>query len=89
MLDGYRWTIHWERLPAFVETFPELRIVGGLYVMGRKRLTCVGGIAALDLAIDIIARRHGADLASRVSDRYIRTEARSGAGMQRMSLPES
>ena len=49
LLDGYRATIHWEHLPAFSEEFPHLAMERSLFVIDRDRLTCAGGIAALDL----------------------------------------
>lgn len=88
LLDGYRCTIHWDHMPAFIETFPHLRVEGGLYVIDRTRLTCAGGIAGLDLAINIIAEDHGFDLAGRVRDWYISSEVREGDSAQRKSLRE-
>ena len=49
LLDGYRATIHWEHLPAFSEEFPHVSVERNLFVIDRDRLTCAGGIAALDL----------------------------------------
>lgn len=88
LLDGYRCTIHWEHEPAFVESFPHLKIERGLYVIDRERMTCAGGIAGLDLAIELIGEAHGAALAARVGEWYIRTQAREGAGAQRPSLAQ-
>jgi transcriptional regulator GlxA family with amidase domain len=88
LLDGYRATIHWEHLPAFIERFPMIATQPGLYVVDRRRVTCAGGTAGMDLAIDLIERDHGHDLASRVSDWFIRTEARAADKPQRLSLRE-
>jgi transcriptional regulator GlxA family with amidase domain len=60
----------------------------GIYVIDRTRLTCAGGTAGLDLAIELIERDHGHDLAVQVSEWFIRTEPRPAAGAQRMSLRE-
>jgi transcriptional regulator GlxA family with amidase domain len=86
LLDGYRVTIHWEHLPAFVEEFPDLNVERNLFVIDRDRLTCAGGIAALDLMHALIERDHGHALASAVSEWYLHTEVRLGSGPQRMSL---
>jgi transcriptional regulator GlxA family with amidase domain len=88
LLNGYRCTIHWEHLPAFVETFPELHVEPSLFVIDRNRLTCAGGIAGLDMAIDLIGSDHGPGLATKVGEWYIRTEARAGRGAQRASPSE-
>jgi transcriptional regulator GlxA family with amidase domain len=86
LLDGYRCTIHWEHEQAFAEAFPSLTLESGLYVIDRGRLTCAGGIAGLDLAIELIEAAHGAALATRVGEWYIRTQQREGGGAQRPSL---
>jgi transcriptional regulator GlxA family with amidase domain len=88
LLDGYRATIHWEHLPAFSEEFPHLAIERSLFEIDRDRLTCAGGIAALDLMHALIERDHGHDLAAAVSEWYLHTEVRLGSGPQRMTLRE-
>lgn len=88
LLDGYRATIHWEHLPAFSEEFPHLTIERSLFVIDRDRLTCAGGVAALDLMHALIERDHGHELASAVSEWYLHTEVRLGSGPQRMTLRE-
>ena len=54
----------------------------------RQRLSCAGGTAGLDLAIALIEARHGRDLATAVSDWYIRTQFRDASAQQRHSLRE-
>ncbi|WP_232475986.1 GlxA family transcriptional regulator [Flavisphingomonas formosensis] len=88
LLAGYRCTIHWEHEAAFVEAFPELEVERGLYVIDRDRLTCAGGTAGLDLAIEMIGEAHGPALAAQVGEWYIRTQRREGAGAQRASLAQ-
>lgn len=88
VLSGYRFTIHWEHAPAILEEYPELDLRRSLYEIDRDRLTCSGGTAALDMMHAIIAREHGSDLAVAVSDWFLQTHVREGAGPQRMSLRE-
>ncbi len=88
LLDGYRCTIHWEHRAAFIEAFPKLLVQHGLYVIDRERLTCAGGTAGLDLAIELIAADHGPALATMVGDWYLRTQLRNAGATQRMSLRE-
>ncbi len=88
LLEGYRCTIHWEHEPAFVESFPTLDFVRGLFVIDRRRITCAGGIAGLDLVAELIADAHGADLAQLVSDWYIRTQTRPAEGAQRAAVSQ-
>jgi AraC family transcriptional regulator, carnitine catabolism transcriptional activator len=88
LLDGYRVTIHWIHRPAFLDAFPTLAIEPSLYVIDRRRLTCAGGTAGLDLAIELIEREHGHKLAADVSEWFIRTEPRGADKSQRLSLRE-
>ena len=88
LLEGYRCTIHWEHLPAFAEAFPDITSTRTLFEIDRDRLTCGGGVAAMDMMHAIIRRDHGQSLASRVSDWYLQTAVRLGDSTQRLSLPE-
>jgi transcriptional regulator GlxA family with amidase domain len=88
LLDGYRATIHWVHQPAFLNAFPTLVIERSLYVIDRRRLTCAGGTAGLDLAIELIEREHGHKFAAQVSEWFIRTEPRPADKSQRLSLRE-
>jgi len=88
LLDGYRCTLHWEHIPAFVEEFPLLKVERTLFVIDRDRITCAGGIAALDMMIEVIGRQHGQALSTAVSEWYLRTHAREGTDSQRMGLRE-
>jgi transcriptional regulator GlxA family with amidase domain len=88
LLEGHRATIHWEHADAFREDFPLLELASGLYVIDRRRMTCAGGVAGLDLAVELIEREHGAALANRVSEWFIRTEPRGAERPQRLSLRE-
>jgi transcriptional regulator GlxA family with amidase domain len=88
ILDGFRCTIHWEHLPAFTEAFPDISSTRTLFEIDRGRLTCAGGVAALDMMHAIIRRDHGRSLAARVSDWYLQTAVRVGDSTQRLSLLE-
>jgi transcriptional regulator GlxA family with amidase domain len=88
LLAGRRATIHWEHRPLFVEEFPDVALEGGLYVIDGPVITCAGGTAGLDLALALIARDQGHDLAQRVGEWFIRTAPRDAAGPQRPSAAE-
>jgi AraC family carnitine catabolism transcriptional activator len=88
LLDGFRATIHWTHRSAFLDEFPTLSIEPSLYVIDRRRVTCAGGTAGLDLAIELIEREHGHKLAAEVSEWFIRTEPRAADKSQRLSLRE-
>lgn len=88
VLTGYRFTIHWEHAPAFVEDYPELDLRRSLYEIDRDRLTSSGGAAPLDMMHAVIAREHGSELAVAVSEWFLQTRVREGTGPQRMPLRE-
>ena len=88
LLDHARCTIHWEHFPAFVEAFPDIEVTRNLFELDAKRVTCGGGIAALDMMHAIIRRDHGQAFASQVSDWFLQTSVRMGTAGQRISLRE-
>lgn len=86
LLDGRRATVHWEHAAAFREDFPGVALEDGLYVIDGRRMTCAGGTAGLDLAVELIERDQGRVLADRVGEWFIRTESRRAGRSQRLSL---
>ena len=86
LLSGRRCTVHWEHAPSFEEAFPDVELTRSLFELDGDRLTCSGGIAALDMTIALITRDHGSELAASVSDWFLHTQVREGIGPQRMDL---
>ncbi|MAP34957.1 MAG: AraC family transcriptional regulator [Halomonas sp.] len=88
LLKGERITLHWESLPVFRERFPTIETSDELFEIGERRFSCAGGAAAMDMALEVIARRHGAKLAVDVSEQLIHERLRSRSDQQRMSLAQ-
>ena len=86
LLDQRRATLHWEHLPAFREAFPDIAVVPSLFEIDGNRITCSGGISALDMMVALIERDHGRQLAAAVGDWFLHTHIREGFGPQRMDL---
>ncbi|MGP9633483.1 GlxA family transcriptional regulator [Halomonas sp. AOP43-A1-21] len=86
LLKGERVTLHWESLPAFRERYPMIETSDELFELGERRFSCAGGAAAMDMALAVIARRHGSKLAVDVSEQLIHERLRSRSDQQRMSL---
>lgn len=86
LLNGYRCTIHWVRIPAFVEAFPDVEVVPDLFAVDRNRYTCAGGTAVLDLMLSLISDQYGLAVASAVSDGLIHHRIREPHEGQRMDL---
>jgi AraC family carnitine catabolism transcriptional activator len=82
VLDGHRATCHWESLPGFRESYPDVQVFQSLYETDRGRMTCAGGSAAIDMMLDWIGRLLGASVAIAVADQLVHfraTENRSEA----------
>ncbi len=86
LLDGYRATLHWEVMSLFKETYPDIEVVERLFVVDRDRITCAGGVGALDLMLHMIGRRHGIELAQIVANGFVYRRMRRGNEAQRMSI---
>ena len=86
LLDGYRLTLHWEALDAFKESYPKLHVTQELFEIDRKRITCAGGTASIDLMLDLIAQAHGPDLAIQVSEQFVLGRIRPRKDHQRMQV---
>ena len=82
LMHGYRMTVHWEHAPAMLERWPDLLLERSLYIFDRKRVTCAGGTAPLDLMHSLITEHHGHSFARKVSDWFMHTDFRPAAGPQ-------
>lgn len=86
LLEQHRATLHWEHMPAFREAFPHVSVVPSLFEIDGNRITCSGGISALDMMLALIERDHGRQLAASVGDWFLHTQIREGYGPQRLDL---
>jgi transcriptional regulator GlxA family with amidase domain len=84
LLNGRRCTLHWEHVPAFQQTFPAVTVTQSLFEIDNDRITCSGGIAALDMMVALVARKHGHELASRIGEWFVHTQFREEAAPQRV-----
>ena len=62
--------MHYEHIASFRELFPRVEITEDLYVIDGTRVTCCGGTASSDLALEMIRVRDGIDVANSAA-RYI------------------
>ena len=86
LLDGHRATVHWEALEAFKENYPGLQVTQELFEIDRRRITCAGGTASIDLMLDLIAQAHGGELAVQVSEQFVLGRIRPRQDHQRMQI---
>lgn len=88
VMQGRRMTVHWEHARQLAELQPSLALERTLYVIDRDRLTCAGGIAALDMMHTLISEHHNAEFATQVSDWFLHTDIRPSGGPQRAGLAQ-
>ena len=86
LLNNYRAAIHWEDLSALREEFPRVIISPQLFVIDRDRYTCSGGIAPLDLMLNLIRSNLGDDVAVAISDQFMLERIRDDRDRQHIPL---
>jgi transcriptional regulator GlxA family with amidase domain len=86
LLDGYRATIHWENLSALREQFPRVLLSDHLFTIDRNRYTCSGGVAPLELMLNLIEEKLGPQVSTRVSEQFIVERIRDASDRQYVPL---
>ncbi|SFH02498.1 GlxA family transcriptional regulator [Pseudomonas sp. NFACC45] len=86
LLEGHRVTLHWEAIEAFKESYPQLSVTQELFEIDRRRITCAGGTASIDLMLDLIGQAHGPQLAIEVSEQFVLGRIRPRKDHQRMEI---
>lgn len=86
LLDGYRCAIHWENMAAIREEFPRTVFSPELFIIDRDRYTCSGGVAPLDLMMNVIRSQFGNELAAAISEQFIVERIRDARDRQHVPL---
>ncbi|WP_153102071.1 GlxA family transcriptional regulator [Paraburkholderia hayleyella] len=86
LLSGYACAIHWENLSALKEEFPQTRFLKELFVIDRDRVTCTGGVAPLDMMLNLISARVGSARIAQIAGQFIIEHVREASAQQRMPL---
>lgn len=81
LIDGSV-VVHWEAAPAFQERFPQLSTCNQLFRDEGTVMTCAGGVATLDMMLELIRRHHGETMALEVAN-ALAHEPREGNHAQR------
>lgn len=81
LLEGRRATVHYEHIDAFTETYPEIELTEDLFVYDGNRITCAGGSASVDFALNILRGTHGDGLANAAA-RYLFHQSMRPPGSQ-------
>ena len=86
LLKDRRATVHYEHMDAFGEMFPDCTLSEELYVFDGNRITCAGGSAAMDFALQIIRATQGDALANAAA-RYLFHQSVRPAGTRQNADP--
>jgi len=73
LIRGRDTVLHWEAVPTFQERFPEISVKDALYEIDDAIITCGGGVATLDLMLDLIGHRCNEALANEVANALVHT----------------
>lgn len=66
LLNGYRVAVHWENKIGFQERFPDTQVTDREFEVDRNRITSVGAVANMHLALHLIEEMHGAALVGEI-----------------------
>ena len=83
LMQGYRATVHYEHIESFRELFPDIATENALFCIDGNRLSCCGGLAAADLALEVINAKQGIDLANATAHYIFQDRLRQGDQRQR------
>jgi AraC family transcriptional activator FtrA len=88
LLTGRRATVHWQLLEDFSTRFPDVCVEPDvLFVDDGDVLTSAGSAAALDLALHVVRKDWGAEVANHVSRRLVFSAFRDGGQQQFVDRP--
>ncbi len=86
LLDKYKAVVHWENMTALEEQFPKVIFSRQLFAIDRDRFTCSGGVAPLDLMLNIIQSHLGPHVAPMISEQFILDRIRNDQDRQHVPL---
>ena len=83
LLDGRRVTTHWQNAHRLAARFPAAKVEPDLiYVRDERLVTSAGVTAGIDLALSLVAQRHGPTVAVTVAKRLVVVVQRQGGQSQ-------
>jgi AraC family transcriptional regulator, carnitine catabolism transcriptional activator len=79
LLDGHTAAVHWDNVQGFQERYPKVKATTHCYTAERGRITCGGGVAAIDMMLALVAREAGAALSREVAQQMLVSRPRPTA----------
>ena len=76
LMKGYRSCVHWYHLQEFAREFPNHRVEADVaYRVDGRRITCAGGQSSLDVAVHLVEKHCGRNIALKVRTGLVVTAA--------------
>ena len=80
--------LHWEAVPSFAERYPEAILRDQIYMINEREAHSAGGVATLDMVLELIGRYRGQALANEVANALVHTRRTAAAPQRGSGLPE-
>ncbi|MEM1199263.1 MAG: GlxA family transcriptional regulator [Pseudomonadota bacterium] len=88
-LDGVRCAVHVDHVADFKERYPRtIPLPNAIYTFDQDRVTCPGGTAAIDVAVEILSQRCGASRGTKGLAAMVVDQHRKAHHAGRMSFQE-
>ncbi len=65
--------LHWEAAPSFLERYPDASVRNQLFLLRGTEVYCAGGVATLDMMLELIAGFRGQALANEIAEALVHT----------------
>ena len=89
MMDGHRCAVHIDHEAAMVDMYPDvIPVTNEMYVFDRGFITCPGGTAAIDLAVDILSQHCGRSRGMKGITALVVDEHRTAISARRVPFQE-
>lgn len=89
LLDNRRATTHWQWCSLLADRYPAVDVLpDAIFVVDEHVWTSAGVTAGIDLALELVGRDHGADLANQVARQLVVYRKRAGGQSQFSATPE-
>lgn len=86
LLNGYQASLHWENSLAAQEEFPQVNFNAHIFSLDRDRFTCSGGLASIDMCLQLVEQHYGTDLAKRICEQFIVHQLRENTDIQHQPI---
>ena len=65
--------LHWEAAPSFLERYPDASVRNQIFLLRGSEAHCAGGVATLDMMLELIAGFRGQALANEIAEALVHT----------------